>query len=111
MLNHADYVRDENGEPVVDITHAEAAARCRALGGRLPTLAEAAGFRITESAKFGNLNEWVIPQPIDGIEYNVRGGAWSSYARYVRVSCRHSYLPGYQLSNIGFRCIREEGQR
>ena len=35
----------------------------------------------------------------------IRGGSWSSPARYVRAAYRHASAPDYRSSNLGFRCV------
>ena len=44
--------------------------------------------------------------PLQGAFRLVRGGCWYNYSRYSRASDRDSYLPGYRLNRIGFRCVR-----
>jgi eukaryotic-like serine/threonine-protein kinase len=68
----------------------------------------------------GNVWEWCLdwcqdnyegldnmdPQgPPYGTHRILRGGSWSSFAEYCRVSYRYATLPYYQLSDYGFRVV------
>jgi formylglycine-generating enzyme required for sulfatase activity len=68
----------------------------------------------------GNVREWVKDRPSfyapaaatdppgdrDGARL-VRGGAWDSAARDLRVSYRGFSSPAFKTADIGFRCVRE----
>jgi serine/threonine-protein kinase len=42
-------------------------------------------------------------------DYRVlRGGSWNLVVRYLRVSFRLRYFPGFSLNNLGFRCFLRE---
>ncbi|MEI7702477.1 MAG: formylglycine-generating enzyme family protein, partial [Planctomycetia bacterium] len=67
----------------------------------------------------GNVWEWCsdwysayspVPQvepcgPAEGSLRVIRGGGWSSNARYVRSACRNWYDPGFRNVNLGFRLL------
>ena len=67
---------------------------------------------------YGNVWEWVQdgyseslpggrdPLVISGSNRVLRGGSWSSSARYLRSAYRHDYHPGYGYYSIGFRLVR-----
>jgi formylglycine-generating enzyme required for sulfatase activity len=43
--------------------------------------------------------------PSSGSARALRGGSWSDYLRYVRVSSRSTNDPGYRNVSIGLRCV------
>ena len=107
-MEYTDYVRDEAGKPIVNITHQEAETRCKELGGRLPYMWEAYAFCSLESqAHAPDLDEWVLPNPNQ--KENVRGGCWLDFSWLLRAAFRFRYVPGFRNSVIGFRCVRTTG--
>jgi formylglycine-generating enzyme required for sulfatase activity len=70
----------------------------------------------------GNVWEWVhdwydenyyqwgpdrdLKGPSSGESKVLRGGSWGNVPRYVRVSRRVRYAPGYRNGDFGFRCAR-----
>lgn len=47
--------------------------------------------------------------PIAGEYRVIRGGSWSDDARNIRASSRARRHPQFRVSDLGFRCVRDEG--
>lgn len=91
--------------PLVQISASEAEARCRAMGGRLPTSEEYA--RLFAVDPWPHLvYEWTSTSTYSGGRV-VRGGAWVYWPSLARASDRDGVEPAFRIDFVGFRCARD----
>jgi formylglycine-generating enzyme required for sulfatase activity len=51
---------------------------------------------------------WILACKYDGAFRVIRGGSWSSYARFCRSAGRYRYDPRFRYCNLGFRLLKEQ---
>ena len=97
------FATGKENEPVVLVNFLEAAAYCRFVGRRLPTVDEwKSTCELGKLKKRGDIWEWTSTDvDLDGQTYKALCGPSNS------CDCSHRYLPHWKNEVKGFRCIQD----